>query len=67
MLRASALFDYGGEALQENNIPMAEGEIFEVVEEDSNGWTRVRRLETDRKWNDEGEGYVPSSFINVLR
>ena len=31
------MYEYSGDQLQDSNIPMAEGEIFEVVEEDTDG------------------------------
>ena len=36
-LRTQAMYEYSGDQLQDSNIPMAEGEIFEVVEEDTDG------------------------------
>jgi len=66
-LRTQAIYEYSGDKLQDSNIPMAEGEILEVVEEDTDGsgWTRVRRLE-DRGFADGGEGYVPTSFLKMV-
>lgn len=43
----------------EGTIPMAEGEMLYVIEEDKgDGWTRVRR-------NEDEEGYVPTSYIKL--
>jgi len=56
----SALYPYEGPDLQESNLPMAAGEEFSVVESDSDGWTRVRRL---RPTGGMDEGYVPTSFL----
>lgn len=42
-----------------NLLNMAEGEVLDIIEEDSgDGWTRVRR-------SDNTEGYVPTSYITV--
>ena len=32
------MYEYSGDQLQDSNIPMAEGEVFEVVEEDTDGY-----------------------------
>ena len=37
-LRTQAIYEYSGDQLQDSNIPMAEGEILEVVEEDTDGY-----------------------------
>ena len=37
-LRTQAIYEYSGDQLQDSNIPMAEGEVFEVVEEDTDGY-----------------------------
>ena len=59
-----ALYGYPpeGQDLQETNIPMREGEEFELVEEDSDGWTMVRRLTGYRE-----QGYVPTSYLKVIK
>ena len=59
--RCVAVYPYEGAGLEESNIPMAEGEEFELVEADSDGWTRVRRADGSGE-----EGYVPTSFIRVM-
>ncbi|XP_040262052.1 formin-binding protein 1 isoform X12 [Bufo bufo] len=52
-----ALYPFDGE--NEGTICVAEGEILSVIEEDKgDGWTRIRR-------NEEEEGYVPTSYIEV--
>ncbi|XP_071981833.1 formin-binding protein 1 isoform X9 [Engystomops pustulosus] len=52
-----ALYPFDGE--NEGTISIAEGEILSVIEEDKgDGWTRIRR-------NEEEEGYVPTSYIEV--
>ncbi|XP_028647296.1 formin-binding protein 1 isoform X9 [Erpetoichthys calabaricus] len=52
-----ALYPFEGQ--NEGTIAVAEGEVLYVIEEDKgDGWTRVRR-------NEEEEGYVPSSYVEV--
>lgn len=47
----------------EGSIKMAEGEEFEIVELDQgDGWTRVRRLDADRNYE---EGFVPTTYIEA--
>jgi len=62
MKRCEALYDYN-ESL-ENNIPMVVGDMFYVIEDDCDGWTRVRRLMPTASGLDEG--YVPSSYLKSL-
>ncbi|XP_031434190.1 formin-binding protein 1 isoform X17 [Clupea harengus] len=53
-----ALYPFDG--TNEGTISVAEGELLYVIEEDKgDGWTRVRR-------NEEEEGYVPSSYVEVF-
>ncbi|XP_056146281.1 formin-binding protein 1 isoform X9 [Lampris incognitus] len=50
---------YPFEGHNEGTIPVTEGELLYVIEEDKgDGWTRVRR-------NEDEEGYVPTSYIEV--
>ncbi|XP_075434774.1 formin-binding protein 1 isoform X11 [Ascaphus truei] len=52
-----ALYPFDGE--NEGTISVAEGEVLSVIEEDKgDGWTRIRR-------NEEEEGYVPTSYVEV--
>ncbi|XP_053360841.1 formin-binding protein 1a isoform X1 [Clarias gariepinus] len=52
-----ALYPFEGQ--NEGTIPMVEGEMLYVIEEDKgDGWTRVRR-------NEDEEGYVPTSYIKL--
>ncbi|XP_066569106.1 formin-binding protein 1 isoform X5 [Amia ocellicauda] len=52
-----ALYPFEGH--NEGTIAVAEGEMLYVIEEDKgDGWTRVRR-------NEEEEGYVPTSYVEV--
>ncbi|XP_029299957.1 formin-binding protein 1 isoform X7 [Cottoperca gobio] len=53
-----ALYPFEGH--NEGTISVAEGELLYVIEEDKgDGWTRVRR-------NEEEEGYVPTSYVEVF-
>uniref|UniRef100_A0A3Q3N5P3 Formin binding protein 1b n=1 Tax=Labrus bergylta TaxID=56723 RepID=A0A3Q3N5P3_9LABR len=53
-----ALYPFEGH--NEGTIAVAEGELLYVIEEDKgDGWTRVRR-------NEEEEGYVPTSYVEVF-
>ncbi|CAJ1070236.1 formin-binding protein 1 isoform X5 [Xyrichtys novacula] len=52
-----ALYPFEGH--NEGTIAVAEGELLFVIEEDKgDGWTRVRR-------NEDEEGYVPTSYVEV--
>ncbi|XP_067877292.1 cdc42-interacting protein 4 homolog [Heterodontus francisci] len=54
---ATALYPFDGNS--EGTIPMAEGEVLHLIEEDKgDGWTRVRR-------SDGEEGYVPTSYVKI--
>ncbi|XP_058613583.1 formin-binding protein 1 homolog isoform X12 [Onychostoma macrolepis] len=51
---------YPFEGVNEGTISVTEGELLYVIEEDKgDGWTRVRR-------NEEEEGYVPTSYVEVF-
>ncbi|XP_051960049.1 LOW QUALITY PROTEIN: formin-binding protein 1 [Xyrauchen texanus] len=51
---------YSFEGHNEGTIAVTEGELLYVIEEDKgDGWTRVRR-------NEEEEGYVPTSYVEVF-
>ncbi|XP_044031321.1 formin-binding protein 1 isoform X8 [Siniperca chuatsi] len=53
-----ALYPFEGH--NEGTIAVAEGELLYVIEEDKgDGWTRVRR-------NEDEEGYVPTSYVEVF-
>merc|ERR550517_779962 len=54
-----ALYDFEGETA--STLPMTAGELFFLVEADSEGWSKVKRKEGDLE-----EGYVPTSFLKVL-
>ena len=60
--RCEAMYEY--QECDENNIPMRAGEKFFIVEDECDGWTRVKRLMTSSDGFDEG--YVPSSYLRVL-
>ncbi|XP_043838505.1 formin-binding protein 1 isoform X3 [Dromiciops gliroides] len=52
-----ALYTFEGQ--NEGTISISEGEILYVIEEDKgDGWTRIRR-------NEDEEGYVPTSYVEV--
>ncbi|XP_041754686.2 formin-binding protein 1 isoform X23 [Coregonus clupeaformis] len=51
---------YPFEGHNEGTISVTEGELLYVIEQDKgDGWTRVRR-------NEEEEGYVPTSYVEVF-
>ena len=56
--KVTAAFQFTAET--DEYLSMNEGESFTVVEQDldSNGWTKVRSLESG------SEGYVPTSYLN---
>ena len=54
-----ALYDFEGETA--STLPMRAGELFLLLEPDSEGWSKVKRKEADLE-----EGYVPTSFLKVL-
>ena len=56
---------YAFNACTDVNIPMVEGEQFYQMLEDQEGWTRVRRVD-GRFFQDTGEGFVPTSFIQII-
>ncbi|XP_035261234.1 cdc42-interacting protein 4 homolog isoform X3 [Anguilla anguilla] len=55
--QCTALYNFEGSS--EGTIPMREGEVFAVVEEDKgDGWTRVQNSSGD-------EGYIPTSYVRI--
>jgi len=50
----------------EGSISMSEGEEFLLVQEDQAGWTRVKRKICQTS-DDQNEGFVPTSFIRILK
>ncbi|XP_060106462.1 formin-binding protein 1 isoform X3 [Heteronotia binoei] len=53
-----ALYTFEGQ--NEGTISVTEGEMLYVIEEDKgDGWTRIRR-------NEDEEGYVPTSYVEVF-
>jgi len=48
---------------QDCNLPIEEGEELVVLEDDCEGWTRVRRLHF--RPDEANEGYVPSSYLRI--
>jgi len=57
-----ALYSYDGDC-GETSIAMEAGEEFIVTEEDEGGWTRVRRKSS---LGVEGEGYVPTAYLEFI-
>lgn len=63
--RCVALYTYDHSNMEESNIPMEEGEELVVVDDDCDGWTRVRRLmPTSSQIGDEG--FVPTAWIRMI-
>ena len=60
--RCEAMYDY--QECDENNLPMRAGEKFFIVEDECDGWTRVKRLMPSSDGFDEG--YVPASYVRIL-
>ena len=53
----TAVYGYESDAEADDTISIKEGETLVVVEEDINGWTKVRRR------GEEEEGFVPTSYL----
>ena len=62
--RCVALYTYNNANMEESNIPMEQGEEFIVVDEDCDGWTRVRRVVPNPDFGDEG--FVPTTWIQTI-
>ena len=43
---------------------MEEGEEFYVIDDNCDGWTRVRRLIASPEYGDEG--FVPTTWIRIV-
>ena len=54
------------ESYSSDMISMAAGEEFIVIENDQDGWTKVRRVDA-KYFEDFGQGFVPTSFIQRLQ
>ena len=61
--RAVALYPFQSE--NSETLEMTEGEEFFILEDDIEGWTKVRRR-NQSVTNSKEIGYVPSSFIKYL-
>lgn len=66
-----AMYDFT--ECDENNISMAVGDRFCIVEDECDGWTRVRRLMASPEQQQQHpgvvadeEGYVPSSYLRPI-
>ena len=53
-----ALYSYGGE--EDGTLMMDAGDEFDVIEEDVDGWTRVRRSRSGE------EGFIPTGFTSPI-
>jgi len=62
--RCVALYTYNNANMEDSNIPMEEGEELYIVDEDCDGWTRVRRCITNPEFGDEG--FVPTTWIRMV-
>eukprot|EP00092_Neocalanus_flemingeri_P012396 GFUD01013364.1.p1 GENE.GFUD01013364.1~~GFUD01013364.1.p1 ORF type:complete len:560 (-),score=157.06 GFUD01013364.1:214-1893(-) len=58
-----ALYQFDSDAT--DTISMAEGEEFLLTEDDQDGWTKVQRVDS-RFFEDMGEGFVPTSFVQNI-
>ena len=48
-----------------DTLALQPGQHFAILEEDIEGWTKVRKLDKNLA-GDKDVGFVPSSFINVF-
>jgi len=64
-LNEKVVASFSFESDSSDTIPMAEGEEFFLMEEDQDGWTKVKRVD-NRFFEDIGEGFVPTSYIQIL-
>ena len=64
-LNEKVVASFSFESDSSDTIPMAEGEEFFLMEEDQDGWTKVKRVD-NRFFEDMGEGFVPTSYIQSL-
>ena len=62
--RCVALYPYDNANMEESSIPMFEGEEFFIVDDDCDGWTRVRRVISNHEFGEEG--FVPTTWIKIL-
>lgn len=62
--RCVALYTYNNANMEESNITMEENEEFIVVDDDCDGWTRVRRMVANPGYGDEG--FVPTTWIRMI-
>ena len=62
--RCVALYTFNNANMEESNIPMEEGEEFFIVDDDCDGWTRVRRVISNHEFGEEG--FVPTTWIKIL-
>lgn len=62
--RCVAIYTYNNANMEESNITMEENEEFIVVDDDCDGWTRVRRIVSNPGYGDEG--FVPTTWIRMI-
>ena len=60
-----AVYDYDG-ACGESSIPMTCGEYLVLVEQDIEGWTKVRRKFCSSDPSLPTEGFVPTAYLQFV-
>ena len=58
-----ALYDYAGKC-GDSSIAMVAGELFTRTEGDEAGWTKVRRINSNKGGS---EGFVPTSYLTLVK
>ena len=60
-----AVYDYDG-ACGESSIPITSGEYLVLVEDDIEGWTKVRRKFNSNNKTLPNEGFVPTAYLQFV-
>jgi len=60
-----AVYDYDG-ACGESSIPITSGEYLVLVEDDIEGWTKVRRKFNSSNKTLPNEGFVPTAYLQFV-
>ena len=60
-----AVYDYDG-ACGESSIPITSGEYLVLVEDDIEGWTKVRRKFKSSDQTHPSEGFVPTAYLQFV-
>merc|ERR1719400_3031760 len=60
-----AVYDYDG-ACGESSIPITSGESLVLVEDDIEGWTKVRRKFKSSDQTHPSEGFVPTAYLQFV-